>query len=105
MSFLGRTRSRKVAPGAGNIGRCETSIGPNTSIIGMLKSDGDIRIDGSFEGEIEVLGNVIVGETGRVIASITATNIHISGAVKGDMSAQDRLEISETGKLWGDVTA
>ena len=83
----------------------ETSIGANTSIAGTLRSDGNVRIDGLFEGEIEVLGNVIVGATGRVVASIAATNIHVSGVVKGDLVAQDRLEISETGKVWGDITA
>lgn len=105
MSFLNNSRSGKMGGAAPPGGRSETAIGPSTSITGTLKSDGDVRIDGSFEGEIEVLGNVIVGATGRVIASVKATNIHISGALKGDLVAEERLEISETGKVWGDITA
>jgi len=85
--------------------RLETSIGPNTSVVGTLKTDGDVRVDGSFEGDIEVLGNVIVGVTGRVIAGIKATNIHVAGAVRGDLFAEDQVQISETGKVWGDITA
>ncbi len=83
----------------------ETVIGANTRFQGSLTSDGNIRIDGSVEGDIEVLGNLIVGETGRVIASVKAQNVHISGAVKGEITAMEQLEISPTGKVWGDITA
>jgi cytoskeletal protein CcmA (bactofilin family) len=106
MGFLSGNRSNKtLASGSSAAGHLETAIGSNASIAGTLKSDGDVRIDGSFEGEIEVLGNVIVGASGRVIASIRAANIHVSGAVKGDLYAQEALEISETGKVWGDISA
>jgi cytoskeletal protein CcmA (bactofilin family) len=66
--------------------KAETVIGSNTSLVGALKADGNARIDGAVEGEIEVLGNLIIGTTGRVIATIKA-------------------QISPTGKVWGDITA
>ncbi|HEY1016629.1 MAG TPA: polymer-forming cytoskeletal protein [Herpetosiphonaceae bacterium] len=83
----------------------ETVIGSNTTFVGTLKSDGNIRIDGSVEGEIEVLGNLIIGATGRVIATLKAANIHVSGAVKGTVVATEQLEISPSGKVWGDISA
>lgn len=82
----------------------ETIIGVNTRFVGTLTSDGNIRIDGSVEGDIEVLGNLIIGETGRVIATVKAQNVHVSGAVKGEITAVEQLEISPTGKVWGDIT-
>ncbi|MFV9504497.1 MAG: bactofilin family protein [Oscillochloridaceae bacterium umkhey_bin13] len=85
-------------------GKPETVIGVNTRFQGSLTSEGNIRIDGSVEGDIEVLGNLIVGETGRVIATIKAQNVHVSGAVKGEITALEQLEISPTGKVWGDIT-
>jgi cytoskeletal protein CcmA (bactofilin family) len=81
----------------------ETIIGVNTTFVGTLKTDGNIRIDGTVEGDIEILGNLIVGETGRVIATIKAQNVHVSGAVKGEITAVEQLEISPTGKVWGDI--
>ncbi|ABX05329.1 MAG TPA: hypothetical protein DEF47_21295 [Herpetosiphon sp.] len=86
-------------------GKPETVIGANTTFVGTLKSDGNVRVDGSVEGEIEVLGNLIVGSTGRVIATLKAQNIHVSGAVKGEIIATEQLEISPSGKVWGDITA
>ena len=85
-------------------GKPETTIGANTRFIGTITSDGNIRIDGSVEGDVEVLGNLIIGETGRVIATIKAQNVHVSGAVKGEITALEKLEISPTGKVWGDIT-
>ena len=85
--------------------KAETVIGSNTSLVGALKADGNARIDGAVEGEIEVLGNLIIGTTGRVIATIKAQNVHVSGAVKGTIIATEQLEISPTGKVWGDITA
>ncbi len=91
-------------PTASGSSRPETVIGANTRIVGTINSDNNMRIDGAVEGDIEVIGNLIVGETGRVIATIKAQNIHISGAVKGEITATEKLEISPTGKVWGDIT-
>ncbi len=101
--MFGSNKKPQPAPPTMN-GKPETVIGSNTRFQGTLTSDGNIRVDGSVEGDIEVLGNLIVGETGRVIATIKAQNVHVSGAVKGEITAVEQLEISPTGKVWGDIT-
>lgn len=101
--MFGQRRANPANP-AVNSTKPETTIGANTRFVGTLTSDGNIRIDGSVEGDIEVLGNLIVGESGRVIATIKAQNVHVSGAVKGEITATEKLEISPTGKVWGDIT-
>lgn len=100
--MFGSNKRPQPAPPTMN-GKPETVIGANTRFVGTLTSDGNIRIDGSVEGDIEVLGNLIIGETGRVIATIKAQNVHVSGAVKGEITAVEQLEISPTGKVWGDI--
>ncbi len=101
--FGSNKKPQAAAPAVIN-GKPETIIGPNTTFVGTVKTDGHVRIDGTIEGDIEILGNLIVGETGRVIATIKAQNVHISGAVKGEITAVEQLEISPTGKVWGDIT-
>jgi cytoskeletal protein CcmA (bactofilin family) len=101
--MFGSKRSNGAAPVV-NSSKPETIIGANTRFVGTVTSDGNIRIDGSVEGDIEVLGNLIVGEAGRVIATIKAQSVHVSGAVKGEITATEKLEISPTGKVWGDIT-
>jgi len=95
---------KPAAPTTAYTGKPETIVGSNTRFVGSLTSDGNIRIDGRVEGDIEVLGNLIVGETGQVIAMVKAQNVHVSGAVKGEIVALEQLEISPTGKVWGDIT-
>ena len=102
--MFGSHKKSQTAPPTMN-GKAETVIGANTRFQGSMTSDGNMRIDGSVEGDIEVLGNLIVGETGRVIATVKAQNVHVSGAVKGEITAVEQLEISPTGKVWGDITA
>ncbi len=83
--------------------RIENVIGPTATFIGEMKCDGGVRIDGVFEGHLETGGNVIIGETAKVLADIAGRNISISGAVKGNIIASGRLEILSTGLLWGDI--
>lgn len=81
----------------------ETVVGPSASLTGHLRSDGGVRIDGAFEGTIEVAGNVVIGEGARVAADISARNITVGGAVKGQIDGVGRLEILSTGKVFGDI--
>jgi cytoskeletal protein CcmA (bactofilin family) len=102
--MFGSSKKPQVAVPTTLNGKPETIVGVNTTFVGTIKTDGNIRIDGSVEGDIEILGNLIIGETGRVIATIKAQNVHVSGAVKGEITAVEQLEISPTGKVWGDIT-
>ena len=82
----------------------QTIISKETKIKGSIISDGNIRIDGSVEGEIKAEGNVIIGEQGSVFGDITGDNIMISGCVRGNVTANKKLEILSTGSLYGDVS-
>lgn len=92
--------SRQAAPR--NL-KIETVIGPNAHFRGDIQSDGGARIEGVFEGTIDVTGNLIIGEGAKVIADISAHNISISGAVKGDIGG-NKVEILENGRVWGNLT-
>jgi cytoskeletal protein CcmA (bactofilin family) len=83
--------------------KIETTLGANTSFNGTCKSDGNLRVDGMFQGQIETAGNVIIGPSAKVQADIVANSVQIWGAVKGNVSAQGRLEILSTGRVWGDI--
>lgn len=81
----------------------ETIIGKNTVIKGVISGNGNIRIDGKIEGEIDSGGDVVIGDQGQVTASIKAVNVLISGTVNGNVQASGKLSISSTGRLVGDV--
>ena len=94
-------KERTFAPFEGKI---ENVVGPRASFEGRLKTEGNVRVDGYFDGAIETSGNVIIGEAAKVTADITANNVQVWGAVKGKISAQGRLEILPSGRVWGDIS-
>jgi cytoskeletal protein CcmA (bactofilin family) len=93
-------KERTFAPFEGKI---ENVLGPSTSFRGQLTTEGNVRVDGHFDGSIETTGNVIIGESAKVTAEIKANNVQVWGAVKGAITAAGRLEILPTGRVWGDI--
>jgi len=79
----------------------DVSLGPRATFSGNLRCDGSIRIEGVMEGgELETLGNVIIGPGAKVMANIRARTVSISGAYNGQIDAQ-RVELLEGGRAWG----
>ena len=79
-------------------------LGVNATLSGDLHSQGNIRLDGVFEGTLEIDGNVLVGETAKITADINARNISIAGAVRGNVNG-NKVQILRTGRVWGDINA
>jgi len=84
--------------------RVETLIGKSTKFIGEIEGEGTIRVEGSVQGKVDSAGDVVVGETGQLLADLTARNLLVAGNVEGNVNVQGKVEITKTGKLMGDVT-
>ncbi len=70
---------------------------------GKLSGSGGLRIEGAFEGDINLRGLLVVGETGRITCDVVQANtVIVAGAVRGNITAE-RVEIRATGRVWGDV--
>ncbi len=95
--------NKKERPVVAFAGKIENIVGPTANFQGHLKAQGNVRIDGYFDGVVETTGNVIIGEAGKVQADIVAENVQVWGAVKGNVTARGRLEILPSGRVWGDI--
>lgn len=85
--------------------RVTSILGEGTSWKGEITGKGGFRIEGLFEGKIDLDGLIIVGRTGRIESElIKADTVIIGGSVRSDIDA-NRVEIRSTGKVWGDVKA
>jgi len=92
-----------INPPTSPIERVTSVLGPGINWNGNLAGSGGIRIEGTFEGKIQLRGLLVVGETGRVTCeNVVANTVIVAGAVKGNITA-DKLEIRSTGRIWGDV--
>lgn len=81
----------------------ESVIGPGLHYTGALSGNSGVRIEGSFDGSIEIGGALIIAEGARVTAnSIQAGVVSVAGTVKGNIVA-DKVEILSTGRVYGDL--
>lgn len=87
-----------------NTRKVDTLIGKECSVKGNLEAPGGaLRIDGYYEGELHIGGDLIIGESGKVIGNIVAKNIIIAGEVKGSIEARGKLELAPSAKVTSDA--
>ena len=81
----------------------DSLIGEDIKIIGNIEGKGNLRVDGTIEGDINYDGNIVIGETGKVQGSIKSGDVSLAGTIKGNVTSKTKLVILPTGKLIGDV--
>ena len=93
----------KPAPTPAAPERVDSILGPDLTWQGNMSGSGGVRIEGAYDGEIEVHGIVVIGETGRVTCDqLLAATVVVARSLKGNIKAH-RVEITSTGRVWGDV--
>ena len=81
-----------------------TVIGEDTEFKGSLTTQGSVRIEGQFEGQLSAQGEVYVGQASKVKAEIFGKKVVVAGEVTGSIEAISGLEITSTGRVYGDIT-
>ncbi len=81
----------------------DTIISRDLRIKGNLSSDNDIWIDGVVEGDVTTQGNISVGESGKILGGVSATEIRVSGTIHGDINAVESTVCDSTAEIDGDI--
>lgn len=78
----------------------------NAQMQGSLsfKDPVNLKINGNFNGTLDVQGTLTVGEAAFVEAHITGENIIIAGKVRGDIVAKRMLVMMPTAVLTGNIS-
>lgn len=74
-----------------------------TSIEGEIRCESNIRIDGSFVGNLNTKGRLVVGPAGRIEGTITCQNAEVEGLIKGKLNVQQLLSLKGSAKVEGDI--
>ena len=92
-------------PSAAIGARITSVLADGISQQGKLTGAGGVRIEGAYDGEIELDGLLVISPTGRVTCpQLRAKTVIIAGALRGDILAE-KVEIRASGRVWGDVVA
>jgi len=62
-----------------------------------------LRINGKFEGTLEVRGVLEIGEEAVVDAAISGDDIEVAGRVKGEVTAAKRIHLKEHAVIEGNI--
>ena len=69
----------------------------------VFKDPVNLRINGRFEGTLNTMGNLTIGENAVVNADITGESIIIAGKVHGNIHAISELKIVAPATVIGDI--
>ncbi len=85
--------------------RITSVLAEDMAISGKLTGESGLRIEGKFEGELDIKGLLVIGENAIVTCKeLFASLVIISGQVHGTIHAK-KVELRSTGKVWGDIEA
>jgi len=88
--------------GGHNGAKVETVLGPGVFYRGTLTGAAGVRIEGAFEGAINVRGPLVIADGAKVTAEVQANAVSVAGSLKGNVTAK-KVEILSTGRIWGDL--
>jgi cytoskeletal protein CcmA (bactofilin family) len=98
-----RNNQTSPPPAVQTVERITSVLGVGLIWQGIMTGSGGVRVEGTFEGEINLNGLLVIGETGKVTCeNVRAANVIVAGAVKGNITAH-KVEIRSTGRVWGDI--
>jgi cytoskeletal protein CcmA (bactofilin family) len=82
----------------------KTSISSTTSIVGDIKAEEHLIINGSVKGSVEIKNhNFFLGPKGRLQGKIHGQNVKIRGHMKGEIFAGGKVEITNEAKFSGKI--
>ena len=77
-------------------------IGEGVTINGNIKSDNEVIIKGSVEGDIEC-NSITIDSSGNLKGKIKAENMTVKGKVEGEININNLLEIKSKGNASGKI--
>lgn len=94
---------RNTSSGGDNAGSINL-IGQGTTIKGTIETEGDLRIEGHFEGTLHSKAKVVLGETARVEGDLTCQNADISGKLSGTLRVSGTCQLKSKSNVEAELT-
>jgi len=80
-------------------------LGAGSIFEGKLHFEGQVRIDGTFTGEITTTDLLVIGEGAKVSATINCGSVEVKGDITGNISATDSIVLRATARVQADIYA
>ena len=80
-------------------------IASGTTLKGDITSNGDIRIDGTLQGNIICTAKVVIGANGVVVGDVGGQQADIMGKVTGTIKVKELLQLKGGSQVNGNLYA
>jgi cytoskeletal protein CcmA (bactofilin family) len=84
-------------------GELHTLLGKGSEFDGKLSFEGQVRIDGKYTGQIHTKDVLVIGESAKVNAEISAGTVIINGTVEGVIRATQMVELHPPARVKGTI--
>jgi len=88
-----------------NFSNSATLISSGTSLKGDVKSESDLRIDGTIHGNVYSSAKIVVGPSGFVEGNIEGANADVTGRVTGNITVKELLQLRGESNVNGNICA
>ena len=83
----------------------KTSINSLTHLVGNIKAEEDLIINGKLKGNVEIKNHsFFLGPSGRLKGNIYGQNVRIRGQMQGEIVATGKVEITREAKFSGKIS-
>jgi cytoskeletal protein CcmA (bactofilin family) len=82
-----------------------TLISAGTTLQGDVRSENDLRIDGTINGNVISSSKIIVGPSGCVQGNIESAQADITGRVQGNITVTELLQLRGHCQVEGDISS
>lgn len=74
-----------------------------TKIHGEVETQGDIRVDGTIVGTLNIKGKLVLGPSGVIEGEVKCKNAEVMGSMNVEIKVEELLSLKSTAKVKGDV--
>jgi cytoskeletal protein CcmA (bactofilin family) len=80
------------------------SLVKGTVVKGDVKSEKDIRVEGTIEGNLTCDARLVIGPNGFIKGVVTCRDAVIEGKIEGDIYVTDLLNLRKSAQLVGQIS-
>ncbi|WP_420636746.1 bactofilin family protein [Candidatus Palauibacter sp.] len=96
-------RDSRQAPPVREVSDVVSVIAPGMTVLGDIRCEGTVRVEGKVEGSVQASKSVVVGKKGQVVGDIETQDVVVAGSVQGTVMGASRVELQETCHIDGDI--
>jgi cytoskeletal protein CcmA (bactofilin family) len=78
-------------------------LGRGTRVRGRIQGDGDLRVEGTVEGDVTVSGELLIDEGAEIQGNVDAAVVTINGSITGDVASRGGIVVRASAKVSGNM--